>query len=180
VALNRGFVKVGPDYRTSAEGVWAIGDCIGPPLLAHAATEEGVTAVEIMAGEERPPVDPTRVPVCIYCQPQVASIGLSEAQAREAGHDVRVGKFPFAATGKAVAVRQTEGFVKLVSDAKYGEILGCQVIGHGATELIAELSLAMKLESTTTELGETSHAHPTLSEAVMESALAAEGRVRNA
>ena len=180
VALDRGYVKVGPDYRTSAEGIWAIGDCIGPPLLAHAATEEGVTAVEIMSGEERPPVDPARVPVCIYCQPQVASIGLSEAQARDAGHEVRVGKFPFAATGKGVALRQTEGFVKLVSDAQYGEILGCQVIGHGATELVAEVTLAMRLESTTTELAETSHAHPTLSEAIMEASLAAEGRVRNA
>lgn len=180
VELEKGFIKVGPDYRTTAEGIWAIGDVIGPPLLAHAASEEGVTAVEIMAGQTRAPLDPRRVPVCIYCQPQVASVGLSEAEARETGRDVRVGKFPFAAAGKAVAVGHTAGFVKLVSDARYGEVLGCQIIGVGATELIAEVALALRLESTTREIAETSHAHPTLSEAIMESALAAEGRVRNA
>jgi dihydrolipoamide dehydrogenase len=180
VALERGFVRVGPDYRTSAEGIWAIGDVIGPPLLAHAASEEGVIAVEIMAGQAKKPLDPKRVPVCIYCQPQVASVGLSEAQARAAGFDVRVGKFNFAANGKSIATGHTEGFAKLVSDARYGEVLGCQVIGSGATELIAEVTLAMNLESTTHELAETSHAHPTLSEAIMEAALDAEGRVRNA
>jgi dihydrolipoamide dehydrogenase len=180
VALERGFVRVGPDYRTSAEGIWAIGDVIGPPLLAHAASEEGVIAVEIMAGRAKQPLDAKRVPVCIYCQPQVASVGLSEAQARAAGFDVRVGKFNFAANGKSIATGHTEGFAKLVSDARYGEVLGCQVIGSGATELIAEVTLAMNLESTTHELAETSHAHPTLSEAIMEAALDAEGRVRNA
>jgi dihydrolipoamide dehydrogenase len=179
VEVEKGFVKVGPDYRTTAEGVWAIGDVIGPPLLAHAASEEGVLAVEIMAGQQRKPLDPRRVPVCIYCQPQVASVGLSEAEARAAGVDVKVGKFPFAASGKAVAVRHTDGFAKLVTDARYGEILGCQVIGAGATELIAEVTLGMNLETTVREVAETSHAHPTMSEAIMEAALDAEGRVRN-
>jgi dihydrolipoamide dehydrogenase len=180
VRLERGYIAVGDDYQTNVPGVFAIGDVIGPPLLAHAASEEGVIAVEIMGGKARRRADPTRVPVCIYCQPQVASVGLSEAQAREAGRDVRVGRFPFAASGKSVATGHTEGFVKLVSDARYGEILGCQVIGAGATELVAEITLAMNLESTTHEVAETSHAHPTLSEAIMEAALDAEGRVRNA
>ncbi len=180
IALERGFVKVGPDYRTAAEGIYAIGDVIGPPLLAHAASEEGVIAVEIMAGQARKPLDPRLVPVCIYCQPQVASVGLSEAAARAAGFDVRVGKFNFAANGKSIATGHADGFVKLVSDARYGEVLGCQVIGAGATELVAEVTLAMNLEATTHELTETSHAHPTLSESILEAALDAEGRVRNA
>jgi dihydrolipoamide dehydrogenase len=176
VEVEGGFIRVSPDYRTTAAGVWAIGDVIGPPLLAHKASEEGIAAVEFMAGHKRKPIDPRRIPACIYCQPQVATVGLSEAEAREAGHDVRVGKFPFVASGKAVGTGHTEGFVKLVTDAKYGEILGCQVIGHGVTELIAEVTLAMNLESTVHEVAETCHAHPTLSEAIMESALVAAGR----
>ncbi len=176
VALERGFIKVDGSYRTSAEGVYAIGDCSGPPLLAHKASHEGVAAVEIIAGQRKHGVDPKKIPACIYCQPQVASIGLSEAEARAAGHDVKVGKAPFVASGKAVGTGHTEGFVKLVSDAKYGEILGAQMIGHGATELINEVALAMTLESTVREVGETSHAHPTLGEMVMQAALAAEDR----
>ncbi len=176
VALERGFIKVDSTYRTTAEGVYAIGDCSGPPLLAHKASHEGVAAVEIIAGERKHGIDPKKIPACIYCQPQVASIGLSEAEARAAGHDVKVGKAPFLASGKAVGTGHTEGFVKLVSDAKYGEILGCQMIGHGATELINEVALAMTLESTVREVGETSHAHPTLGEMVMQAALAAEDR----
>jgi dihydrolipoamide dehydrogenase len=179
VRLERGYIAVGDDYQTSVPKVFAIGDVIGPPLLAHAASDEGVRAVETMAGRSRTRLDPGRVPVCIYCQPQVASVGLSEAQAREAGLDVRVGKFPFAANGKAIGVGHTEGFAKIVSDARYGEILGCQVIGAGATELVAEITVAMNLESTTHEVAETVHAHPTLSEAIMQAALDAEGRVRD-
>ena len=179
VTVERGFVAIGADYRTTAEGVYAIGDCSGPPLLAHKASHEGVAAVEIIAGKREHGIDHKKIPACIYCQPQVASIGLSEAEARAAGHDVKVGKAPFAASGKAVGTGHTEGFVKLVSDAKYGEILGCQIIGHGATELINEVSLAMTLESTVREVGETSHAHPTLSEMLMEAALAAEDRALN-
>jgi dihydrolipoamide dehydrogenase len=179
VALQGGFVQVRPDYRTSAEGVYAIGDVIGSPLLAHKASEEGIAAVEFIAGKRKQGLDLRRVPACIYCQPQVASVGLTEAQARAAGHDVRVGRFPFAASGKAVASGHTEGFVKLVVDSRYGEILGGQAIGAGVTELIAEVTVAMNLESTVREVGETCHAHPTLSEAIMEAALAAEGRSIN-
>jgi dihydrolipoyl dehydrogenase len=176
VTVERGFIKVGPDQRTSAEGVYAIGDCSGPPLLAHKASHEGVAAVEFIAGIRKHGVDKKKIPANIYCQPQVASVGLSEAEARAAGHEVRVGKAPFAASGKAVGTGHTEGFVKIVADAKYGEILGAQIIGYGATELINEIALAMIVESTTTELGETAHAHPTLGEMLMQAALAAEGR----
>jgi dihydrolipoyl dehydrogenase len=176
VAVERGFIKVDSHYRTSAEGVYAIGDCSGPPLLAHKASHEGVAAVEIIAGVRKHGIDLKKIPACIYCQPQVASVGLSEAEAKAAGHEVKVGKAPFAASGKAVGTGHTEGFVKIVSDAKYGEILGAQIIGYGATELINEIALAMVIESTTTEVGETSHAHPTLGEMLMQAACAAEGR----
>jgi len=179
VNVERNFIKVGKDYKTSAENVYAIGDCIGAPLLAHKASEEGVAAVEFMAGARKHPLDYGKIPACIYCQPQVASVGLSEAQARAAGHDVRVGKAPFVASGKAVGTGHTEGFVKLVTDAKHGEILGCQIIGADATELIAEATLAMSLEATVHEIAETSHAHPTLAEMVKEAALAAQGRPLN-
>ncbi|MCP4004101.1 MAG: dihydrolipoyl dehydrogenase [bacterium] len=179
VTLEKGFVKVGPDFRTSADGVWAIGDCNGPPLLAHAASHEGIAAVEFMAGERKAGIDPLRIPACIYSQPQVASVGMNEEQARAAGHDVRVGKVPFLASGKAVGTGHTEGFAKIVSDAQYGELLGCQIIGHGATEMINEFTAAMTAEATIHELAETSHAHPTLSEILMEAALAADGRAIN-
>ena len=179
VELEKGFIVVGEDFRTTAEGVWAIGDVIGGPLLAHAASEEGIAAVEFMAGARTKPVNYDLVAACIYCQPQVASVGLHEEQARAAGHDVRVGKIPFVASGKAVGTGHTEGFVKLVADGRYGEILGCQIIGADATELIAEVVMAMALESTVTELGETVHAHPTMSEMVKEAALAVEGRSIN-
>ena len=179
VELEKGFIKVGPDLRTTADGIWAIGDVIGPPLLAHAASEEGIAAVEFMAGHRTKPVDYNLVPACIYCQPQVATVGLHEAEARDKGHDVKVGKVPYVASGKAVGTGHTEGFVKLVADGKYGEILGCQIIGAEATELIAEVVMAMALESTVRELGETVHSHPTLSELVKEAALACEGRSIN-
>jgi dihydrolipoamide dehydrogenase len=179
VEIDRGFVRVGTDYRTTADGVWAIGDVSGPPLLAHKASEEGSAAVEFMAGERKQPLNLQRVPACIYCQPQVASVGLSEEEARAAGHDVHVGKFPFGAVGKAVATGHTDGFVKLVVDSRYGEILGCQAIGAGVTELVAEVTVAMNLEATVREVGEACHAHPTLSEAIKEAALAAEGRSIN-
>jgi dihydrolipoamide dehydrogenase len=175
VALERGFVKVDSEFRTNVEGVRAIGDCSGPPLLAHKASHEGIAAVEFIAGVRKHPLDPKKIPACIYSQPQVATVGLSEAEAKAAGFDVKVGKAPFAASGKAVGTGHTEGFVKMVSDAKYGEILGCQIVGHGATELINEIALAMLLESTTREVGESSHAHPTLGEMLMQAALAAEG-----
>ncbi len=177
--IEKGFLKVDERYQTSVEGIFAIGDVIGPPLLAHKASEEGVVAVEFMAGERKRPLDYRLVPSNIYCQPQVASVGVSEAQAREAGHDVVVGKVPYLAAGKAVASGHTEGFVKLVADRKYGEILGGQIVGAEATELIAEIAMCMTLESTTRELADACHAHPTLSELVKEAALAAEGRTLN-
>jgi dihydrolipoamide dehydrogenase len=167
-------------HRTSVSTVGAIGDVAGGPLLAHKASEEGVAAVEYTAGLDRPPLDPLRIPACIYSQPQVAWIGLTEAQASEQhGDAVRIGKFPFSASGKAVAADHTSGFVKLVVNSEFGEIVGAHVVGAGATELIAELSLAMQLEATTAEVAHTVHAHPTLSEAIWEAALSAEGRSLN-
>jgi dihydrolipoamide dehydrogenase len=173
----KGFVRVDERLRTRAPNVWAIGDLAGPPLLAHKASEEGVAAAEWMAGLERPPLDHARIPACIYAQPQVAWIGRTEEQARaEFGDGIRVGSFPFTASGKAVAAGHTAGFAKLIAEPKYGEIVGAHLVGHGATELIAEIGLAMTLECTTSEIAATTHAHPTLSEALHEAALLAEGR----
>jgi dihydrolipoamide dehydrogenase len=180
VRTEKGFVLVDAGMRTSVEGVYAIGDLVGPLLLAHTASEQGIIAVEAMAkGRGDRGLDPTRVPVCIYCHPEVAAVGLSEAEARAAGRDVRVGKFPFRALGKAMAIAHTDGFVKLVADTRYGEILGVHMIGAGVTDLIAEAGLARTLEATTEELAETVHAHPTLSEALKEAALAARGEALN-
>jgi len=173
----RGFVEVDERGRTSLAGVLAIGDLVGGPLLAHKASEEGIAAVEFLAGQRRLPPDPATIPACIYAQPQVAWIGLTEAQARERhGDDLRVGRFPFTASGKALAAAHPAGFVKLLAEPRYQQIVGAHVIGWGATELIAEVGLAMTLEATTSEIAATCHAHPTLSEAIMEAALAAEGR----
>ena len=176
---ERGFIKTDEDYMTTCSNVFAIGDIIGPPLLAHKASEEGVTAVERMSGLTSK-VQYNNIPGCVYCQPEVATIGLTEAQAQEKGYEYDVGKFPFRAVGKAVGTGETDGFVKILSDKSSGEIIGSHIIGHGATELIAEIGVARTLESTPLEIAITSHAHPTLSEAVMEAALAAMGRARNA
>ncbi len=174
---ERGFVKVDARLKTTAENIWAIGDLIGGPLLAHKASEEGVAAAEWMAGVERPPLDHEKIPGCIYAQPQVAWIGLTEAQARERhGDGVKVGSFPFTASGKALAAAHSAGFVKVIAEPKYGEIVGAHLVGQGATELVAEFGLAMTLECTTAEIAGTTHAHPTLSEAIHEAALLAEGR----
>ncbi len=145
-------------------------------MLAHVASAQGVTAVERIAGLNPPELNYEKMPRCTYCQPQVASVGISEAQARERGHEVRVGRFPFRASGKAVAGGSTEGMAKLVVDAASGEILGCHIIGAEATELIAEAAVAAAVGATAGELGWAVHAHPTLSEVVKEAALAAEGR----
>lgn len=176
---KQGFIKVDNSFMTTCRNVYAIGDVVGPPLLAHKASEEGVIAVEIMAGDKNARVHYDRIPGCVYCQPEVASIGITEDEAKERGIKFNVGKFPFKACGKAVAIGETEGFVKIISDAKSGEILGAHIIGKGATELIAEIGVAKTLESTPLEIGITPHAHPTLSEAVMEAALAALGRAIN-
>jgi dihydrolipoamide dehydrogenase len=175
VALDRGFVKVSPRMETSVKGVYAIGDMAGPPLLAHKAMAEGVVAAEAIAGQSPRPVDYGNVPSCTYCRPQIASLGLTEARSRENGREVTVGKFPFTASGKAVALMQTDGFVKVVADKATGEILGAHIIGPEATEIIHEFAVGRSLEATLEEIIHTIHAHPTLSEAALEATLAALG-----
>lgn len=176
IELERGgFIKVDDSFRTSAPSIYAIGDVLRPPLLAHKASAEGIAAVEIMAGQRAPGFDLSTVPGCIYCEPEVATIGMTEAEAKAAGIAVKVGKFPFRALGKAVAVNHVEGFIKLVASEQYGEILGCQIIGRGATDMISEIGLGKTLEATIAEIGKTVHPHPTLSEGIMEAALAAAG-----
>jgi dihydrolipoamide dehydrogenase len=172
--LNRGYLKVDENYQTSEHGIYAAGDIIGPPWLAHVATYRAIQAVNGMFDHSKPvPFD--AFPGCTYCQPQVASIGLTEEKAKEDGIAYKVGKFPFAASGKAVAVNHSEGFVKVIVSEKYGEILGAHIIGSDATELITEYGLAMKLEATVDEIHGTIHAHPTMSEALAEAAAAAHG-----
>ncbi len=175
VETDRGFVKVDEGYHTSVPGIYAIGDVIGPPLLAHVASAEGINLMERLAGHTPSPIDYDNIPGCTYCQPQVASIGLTEEKAKEEGIAYKVGKFPFAASGKAVAVNHSEGFVKVLVGEKYGEILGAHIIGSDATELIAEYGLGMKLEATVDEIHQTIHAHPTMSEALAEAAAATHG-----
>ncbi len=179
VALERGYIKVDEYYRTNVEGVYAIGDVVGPPWLAHVASAEGITCAEAIAGKHPLPVNYDNIPGCTYCQPQVASVGLTEKKARERGYEIKVGKFPFTASGKAVAAGHSEGFVKMIYDAKYGELLGAHIIGAEATELIAEAALGRTLETTEHELLKTVHAHPTLSEALMEATAVAYGESVN-
>ena len=173
--LDRGFVKVDANYQTSVPGIYAAGDIQGPPWLAHVASFRAVQAVDGMFGHAKPK-QVGIFPGCTYCQPQVASTGLTEKQAKEKKLDYKVGKFPFTAVGKAVASGDTEGFVKVISDGKTGEILGVHIIGAEATELIAEYGLAMNLEATIDEIHDSIHAHPTLSEALGEAALATHGK----
>lgn len=177
VVTENGRIKVDDYYRTSVEGVYAIGDIIATPALAHVASAEGITCVEKIAGLNPDPVDYSNIPGCTYTNPEVSSVGLTEAKAREAGYEVKVGKFPFSASGKASAAGQKDGFVKLVFDAKYGELLGAHMIGGNVTEMIAELVVAKKLEITGHELIKAIHPHPTMSEAIMEAAAAAYGEV---
>lgn len=186
VEHERGAVKVDEYYRTNVPNVYAIGDVVGGPWLAHVASHEGIVCVEHIAFEEgklekKPhPVDYLNVPGCTYCLPQIASVGYTEAKAKEAGFEVKVGKFPFAASGKAAAIGDQTGFVKMIVDAKYGEILGAHIIGHDATEMIAEIVTARALETTAHEVMEAMHPHPTLSEAVMEATRDAYGQAINA
>jgi dihydrolipoamide dehydrogenase len=176
VQLGRGFVKVSPMMETSVKGVYAIGDMAGAPLLAHKAMAEGVVAAEAIAGKHPRPIDYGNVPSCTYCRPQVASIGVTEARAKENGREVTVGKFPFTASGKAVALGDTDGFVKVVADKATGEILGVHIVGPEATEIIHEFAVGRTLEATLEEIMHTIHAHPTLSEAALEATLAALGQ----
>jgi dihydrolipoamide dehydrogenase len=175
IELERGYVKVDPLMRTAVPHIYAIGDVINTPWLAHVATAEGILAVEHMAGLPVRPINYDRVPSCTYCDPEVASVGLTEAKARERGYDVAVGKFPFTALGKAKVIGKTAGFVKVVRETKYDEVLGVHIIGAHATDLIAEACVALQMEGTDEELMRTMHAHPTMSEAVMEAAHAAHG-----
>jgi dihydrolipoamide dehydrogenase len=175
-ATHRGYLTVTPRQETSVSGIYAIGDVAGPPLLAHKASAEGIVAVETIAGRDPQPVDRRAVPSCTYCHPQVASLGLTEAQAREGGREVRIGRYQFQANGRAQALAEPEGLVKIVAAAETGEILGAHILGAEATELIAEFGLGKTLEATVDEVGHTIHAHPTMSEAVMEAALDALGQ----
>ena len=171
IKIDRGFIQVDKQtLRTNVSGIYAIGDIIGPPWLAHVASAEGIAAVEAIAGKHYVPVDYDNIPGCTYCQPQVASLGLTEEKAREKGYDIKVGKFPFLASGKSLAMGHSEGFAKLIFDAKYGELLGAHIVGAEATELLAELGVAKTLETTADEIFNTIHAHPTLSEVIKEAA----------
>lgn len=174
IPTEGGFVNVDEFYRTGVEGVLAIGDVIGPPLLAHVGSAEGITAVESIAGMSPLPLDYGNMPNCTFCMPQVASLGLTEAKAKEAGYKLKIGRFPFRANGKSLAYGEPEGLVKLIFDDRYGELLGAHIIGAEATELIASLGIGKTLETTFHEIHKTVHAHPTMSEAVMEAAADAE------
>jgi dihydrolipoamide dehydrogenase len=175
VKTEKNHIKTDEYYQTNVEGIYAIGDVIGPPWLAHVASHEGIVCAEKIAGHPTHPINYDNVPGCTYCQPQVASIGLTEAKAKEKGYELKIGKYPFRVHGKALAAGEPDGMVKLIFDAKYGELLGAHIVGAEATELIAEIAMAKSLEATKEEIVRTIHAHPTLSEAVMEAAGVAYG-----
>ena len=177
VVIEKGRVKVDEAYRTSVPGLYAIGDIIATPALAHVASAEAIACVEQIAGKEVTPIDYKNIPGCTYTSPEVASVGLTEKRALEAGYQIKVGRFPFSASGKASAAGEKEGFVKLIFDEQYGELLGAHMVGSHVTEMVAELVVARKLEITAEELHKTIHPHPTLSEAIMEAAAAACGEV---
>ncbi|RMG70473.1 MAG: dihydrolipoyl dehydrogenase [Bacteroidetes bacterium] len=173
IKVERGLVVVDAYYQTNVPGIYAIGDMIPGPALAHMASHEAITCVEKIAGLDVHPIDYGNIPSCTYCQPEVASVGLTEEQAKEQGYELKVGKFPFSASGKATAAGKKDGFVKVIFDAKYGELLGAHMLGAGVTDMIAEIVMARKLETTGHELIKAVHPHPTMSEAVMEAAAAA-------
>ncbi|MDG2343717.1 MAG: dihydrolipoyl dehydrogenase [Flavobacteriales bacterium] len=173
IATDKGKIIVNEYYETNITGYYAIGDVVPGPALAHVASAEGITCVEKIAGLNPEPIDYGNIPGCTYCSPEVASVGMTEKAAKEAGHDIKVGKFPFSASGKASASGHNDGFVKLIFDSKYGELLGGHMIGANVTEMIAEIVALKKLETTGHELIKTVHPHPTMSEAVMEAAAAA-------
>ncbi len=177
VAVDKGRVTVDDFYRTNIPGVYAIGDIVKGPALAHVASAEGITCVEKIAGLHPEPINYNNLPGCTYCQPEIASVGFTEKQAIEAGYEVKVGKFPFSASGKASAAGAKDGFIKVIFDAKYGEWLGAHMIGYNVTELIAEVVVARRLETTGHEIIKSVHPHPTMSEAIMEATAAAYGEV---
>jgi len=173
--VERGYIKVDEYMRTAEPNVYAIGDVVPTPWLAHVASKEGCLAAEHIAGRNPHPINYKLVPNCTYCEPEIGSVGLTEAKAKAAGYEIKVGKFPFSALGKAMILGETEGFIKVIADAKYDEVLGVHMIGPHATDLLAEACVAMGLEATAEEFGHIMHAHPTLSEAVMEAAEAVHG-----
>ena len=180
LALERGYIKVDAAYRTNVPGISAIGDVITlgttpHPQLAHVSSAEGVAVAERIAGQEVRPINYDHVPGCTYCDPEIGSVGLTEQEARARGFDVQVGTFPFGVLGRAKIAGELDGFVKIVSDAKYDEVLGVHMIGARATELVAEATLALRLESTVEELIRTIHAHPTMAEGIAEAAHAVHG-----
>jgi dihydrolipoamide dehydrogenase len=177
IKTENGKVVVDDFYRTSVPGIFAIGDIVHGPALAHVASAEGIICVEKIAGVEAEPLDYKNIPSCTYTNPEIASCGLTEAAAKEAGYDIKVGKFPFTASGKASAAGAKDGFIKLIFDAEYGELLGAHMIGANVTEMIAEIIVARKLETTGHEIIKSVHPHPTMSEAIMEAAAAAYGEV---
>jgi dihydrolipoamide dehydrogenase len=173
IETENGKIKVDEYMRTNVEGIYAIGDIVPGPALAHKASAEGILCVEKIAGHHTDPIDYANIPACTYTSPEVASVGLTENAAKEAGYEIKVGKFPYTASGKASAAGQKDGFVKMIFDAKYGELLGAHMIGANVTEMIAEIVVARKLETTGYEMIKSVHPHPTMSEAVMEAAAAA-------
>jgi dihydrolipoamide dehydrogenase len=173
IATDRGMVKVDEYYRTNVAGIYAIGDIVPGPALAHVASAEAIICVEKIAGHHPEPLDYNNIPSCTYCSPEIASVGYTEQAAKEAGYEIKVGKFPFSASGKASAAGAKAGFVKVIFDAKYGEFLGAHMIGANVTEMIAEVVVARKLETTGHEIIKSVHPHPTMSEAIMEAAAAA-------
>jgi len=177
IKTDKGKVVVDEFYNTNVEGYYAIGDIVHGPALAHTASHEGITCVEKIAGLDVEPLDYGNMPACTYTSPEIASVGMTEKQAKEAGYEIKIGKFPFSASGKASAAGNKEGFVKVIFDAKYGEWLGCHMIGDNVTEMIAEVVAARKLETTGHEIIKSIHPHPTMSEAIMEATAAAYGEV---
>jgi dihydrolipoamide dehydrogenase len=177
IATDKGKILVNKWYETNIPGYYAIGDVLSTQALAHVASAEGITCVEKIAGLNPEAIDYKNIPGCTYCQPEIASVGYTEKQAKEAGFEIKIGKFPFSASGKAKAAGTADGFVKLIFDAKYGEVLGAHMIGANVTEMIAEIVAIRKLETTGHELIKTIHPHPTMSEAIMEAAAAAYGEV---
>ena len=177
IATDKGKILVNPFYQTNIPGYYAIGDCVPGQALAHVASAEGIICVEKIAGKNPEPLNYNNIPGCTYTSPEIASVGYTEKQAKEKGFDIKVGKFPYSASGKASAAGQKDGFVKLIFDAKYGEVLGAHMIGYNVTEMIAEIVVARKLETTGHEIMKSVHPHPTMSEAIMEAAAQAYGEV---
>lgn len=177
IKTENGKVEVDDFYRTNIEGFYAIGDIVHGPALAHTASHEGIICVEKIAGMDIEPLNYNNIPACTYTSPEIASVGMTEKQAKEAGYEIKVGKFPFTASGKASAAGKKDGFVKVIFDARYGEWLGCHMIGENVTEMIAEVVVARNLETTGREIIDSVHPHPTMSEAIMEAAAAAYGEV---